>query len=87
MPELDLENVKVKYTLKEIILLCSMIMTGVTHMVRTEMEFTSVKKELSECQRKVEKFEKNTNAGINQLLNCKGANAGPPCVPSQEESK
>lgn len=85
--ELDLKNVKVKYSIKEVVLIATVLITGVTHMVRTEMEFTAVKKELAECQAKVEKFQKSTQSGIDTILKCRQTNAGPPCIPENEEKK
>lgn len=82
--ELDLKQVKVKYTIKEVIIVCSIILTGAAHMIRTEMEFMSVKKDLAECQAEVKKYQRDTKAGIDSLK-CKYANAGPPCVSPQEE--
>ena len=82
--ELDLKNVKVKYSVREIIVLISLIVAGATHAIRTEMEFTQVKESLAKCEKRVDELQKLTKAQMD-WMNCTYANAGPPCVPSEDK--
>jgi hypothetical protein len=82
--ELDLEKVKVRYSVKEIIVLISLLVAGVTQAVRTELEFIQVKDSLARCEKRVDELQKPTKAEMD-YLKCAYANAGPPCIPAEEK--
>lgn len=78
--KLDLKNVRVEYTVKEIVFVVGIVCTGAYHMASTAVELNSIKKQLAACERKVEDYAKATKTSIDDLR-CKDSHAGPPCVP------
>jgi hypothetical protein len=82
--ELDLKNVKVRYSVKEIVVLISLLVAGATHAIRTEIEFAQVKDSLAKCEKRVDELQKPTKAEMD-YLKCAYANAGPPCIPAEEK--
>lgn len=82
--ELDLKNVKVKYSVREIIILISLMAAGATHAIRTEVQFTEVKESLAKCEKRVDELQRFTKAQMD-FYNCEHANAGPPCVPPEDK--
>lgn len=81
--ELDLDKVKVRYTVKEIVGIVGLILTLTTHGIRTEMEFQQVKESLAKCEQHVNELEAIHRAEIEEFKQCDKSNAGPPCVPRE----